>query len=97
MTRLLNNVSVDTDGTPQPGDGGSKQISIWATNYGGGSVTIQTSPDLVTWITIKYMGSPAVFTSDISLKLDKIGQGMFIRATLTGSSGASGVNVDMAQ
>jgi hypothetical protein len=97
MARLLNNVSVDTDGIPQPGDGGSKQISIWGADYGGGSVTIQTSPDLITWITLKYGGNPAVFTSNISLKLDKIGQGFYIRATLTGSSGASGVNVDMAQ
>jgi hypothetical protein len=96
MTMLLQSVSVDTNGTGIPADGGSKTLSIWADNFGGGSVTIQGSPDGgTTWITLTYGGNPAVFTSNTVRLINRLGQGMQVRATLTGSSGASNVNADL--
>jgi len=98
MTKLLDNVSVDTDGPGIDADGGSKTLSIWADNFGGGSVTIQGSPDGGnTWITLTYGGNPAIFTSNTIRLVNRLGQGMQIRATLTGSTGASNVNADIYQ
>jgi hypothetical protein len=98
MTKLLDNVSVDTIGTPQAGDGGSKQISVWATDFGGGSVTIELSPNNgVTWNTLIYNSNPAVFTENIDFFLFKFSQGVLMRAALSGSSGASNVNADIFQ
>jgi len=98
MTMLLQDVSVDTVGVGQLGDGGSKVLAVWATSFGGGSVTIEGSPDGgTTWIVLTYGGNPAVFTSNIILTLDRIGQGMMVRAVLAGSSGASHLNADLFQ
>jgi hypothetical protein len=98
MTRLLNNVSVDTVGTAQDGDGGSKVITVWASNFGGGSVAIEASPDGgATWITLTYGGNPAVFTTNTIRLIDRIGQGMQIRAVFSGSTGASNVCADLSQ
>jgi hypothetical protein len=98
MTKLLDNVSVDTVGDPIQGDGGSKQISVWATDYGGGEVAIEISPDNgTTWNTLIYNGSPAVFSSNIDIFLFKFAQAVLMRAVLSGSSGAINVNADIYQ
>jgi len=98
MAKLLDNVSVDTDGTPVLGDGSGKGLAIWATTWGSGTVTIQVSPDnKVTWITATIGGNPASFTANAVRYIIKIGQGQWIRATLTGSSGAVGVNAETFQ
>jgi hypothetical protein len=98
MTMLLQNVSVDTDGAGIPADGGTKTLSIWATSFGGGSVTIQGSPDGgTTWITLTYGGNPAIFTENTFRLINRLGQGLLIRAILTGSTGASNVNADLSQ
>lgn len=98
MTKLLDNVSVDTEGTPVVSDGSNKTLSVWATNFGGGSVTIQGSPDGgVTWITLTYGGNPTIFTSNTIRLIDRIGHGMLTRAILTGSSGAVNVNAQLFQ
>ena len=94
---LLWEVNVDTDGEAVKGDGGSKQLIIQADNFGGGVVTIQTSFDKIIWVTMIYNGVPAVFPSNISLYLNRIGQGAWIRATLTGSLGASNVSAVLCQ
>ena len=98
MTKLLDNVSVDTVGDPQQGEGGSKQISVWADDFGGGSVTIEISPDNGhTWNILIYLGNPAIFTSNIDFFLFKFAQGVLLRAVLAGSSGAVNVNADIYQ
>lgn len=96
--KLLDNVSVDTDGTPDKGLGQGMGLTIWATSFGGGAVNIELSPDNgVTWVLATYGGNPASFTSNITKYIVKIGQGQLIRATLTGSSGASNVNAMIFQ
>jgi len=93
MPYLLKNVSVDTDGDPVQGDGSKYELDIWATDFGGGSVNIEISPNNgTTWILATYGGNPASFTENKTLHIEKISQGEFIRATLTGSSGADNVN-----
>lgn len=96
MQKLLNNVSADTTGSGIKADGGSKTLSVWATSFGGGTVTIQASPDGTTWITLTLSGGDsATFTANAVRLIDRIGQGMQIRATLTGSTAPSGVNVSL--
>jgi len=98
MSRSLNNVSVDTTGLAIQGDGGSKVISVWGADFGGGSVALEISPDGgTTWNIMIYKGSPAVFTNNVDLFLVKFPQSYLIRATLSGSTGASGVNADITQ
>lgn len=95
---LLNGVNIDTDGIPVDGDGGNKVFAVWANDFGGGTVTLEASPDGgTTWITLTYGGNPATFTGNTIRLIDRIGQGMKIRATLTGSTGASNVNADLFQ
>lgn len=95
---LLENISIDTDGVGIPADGGSKTLAIWADDFGGGSVTIQGSPNGGnTWVTLTYGGNPAIFTENTVRLVNRLGQGMQIRATLTGSTGASNVNADLYQ
>lgn len=94
MTFLLEDVDVDTNGTGVYGDGGPKPIAIWATNFGGGTVTIQGSPDAgTTWVTLTVDAVDATFTANAIRYVVRIGRGMQIRATLTGSAGADSVNV----
>lgn len=93
MKKLLSNVSVDTDGQGFVTDGGSKNLFIFADNFGGGSVTIYASADGGDhWIPLEIGGVPAVFTDQVVKVIDYIAQGMLIKAELSGSSGASGVN-----
>jgi len=96
MTKLLDNVSVDTEGTPARGDGAGKGLAIWADDFGSGSVNIELSPDnKTTWILATIGGNPASFTSNAVRYIIKIGQGQWIRATLTGSTDASNVNAEI--
>lgn len=98
MIKLLDAVSVNTNGTKQKSDGASKNLSVWATSFGTGKVTFQVSPnDGVTWITPKINGNPAEFTEDSSVKVDFVGQGQHVRAILTGANGStSNVNAVIA-
>lgn len=92
QNRLLDSVIVDTVGTPIDGDGASKQISVWATSFGGGSVAIQISPDNgTTWNYLIYNGNPAVFTTNADIFDYKFSIGTLMRAVLTESTGASNV------
>ena len=79
-------------------DGAEPLIAVWATSFGGGTVTIQVSPDDgTTWITMKKLldGSAATYTSNTTDLLEDIAAGYLIRATLTGSTAASNVNCDL--
>lgn len=78
-------------------DGSVPLIVAWATAFGGGTITIQCSPDNgVTWIGLsKETGTTlaaATFTANSTAVLYKFPMGFLIRALLSGASGASGVN-----
>jgi len=90
---LLQDVIVDTVGTAATSTGGPMVLQVSATSYGSGSVTIQGRFDALEWTTLTYGGNPAVFTSNQLLKLDYAPNGMSLRATLSGSTGATAVNV----
>jgi hypothetical protein len=98
MTWLLEDISADANGTGVNADGGGKTVSIWATNFGGGTVTIQGSPDGgTTWITLTEGGVAVAFIANAVRYIDRLGIGMQIRATLVGSAGADSVNVKLFQ
>ncbi len=93
MTWLLTDVSVDANGTAVESDGAGKLLVVWATDFGSGTVTIQVSPDGgTTWIALLVIGTAVAFTANAAQFLDWIGQGLQIRAVLSGSSGADSVN-----
>jgi len=92
--KLLDNVSVNTEGEPYKGLGAGMALDIWAEDFGGGTVNIELSPDNgTTWIMGSFGGNPSSFTENKALYIIKIGIGELIRATLTGATGASNVNV----
>ena len=94
--KLLDGVNVDTDGPARKGDGGGKVLTIYGTSLGGGSITIELSnEDTTNWVPITYSGSPFVATSFEAYYIRRISQGQYVRARLTGSTGASNVNVDL--
>ncbi|KKM04824.1 hypothetical protein LCGC14_1760320 [marine sediment metagenome] len=99
MTFLLESVSVDTDGTAVNADGSNKTLCVWGTDFGGGTVSIEGSPDNgTTWILLQLInGADAQFTANTFKVIDRLGQGTLIRATLTSSSGADDVNAALFQ
>ena len=91
---LLNEVDIDTIGTPWISDGASKSLLIDAVSFGGGSVTIEVKRYNGQWVVPSLPdGSPATFTAGTFQKFDYAGFGIYVRAKLTGSTGASKVNV----
>lgn len=93
---LLNNVSANTDGAAVQSDGARKQVFVYATSFGGGSITLQARAGVTgsPWITLTLPdGAPAIFTSNVTRVIDYIAQGCEIRATLTGATSPSGVYV----
>lgn len=94
---LLENVNIDTDGTSVAADGANKTLVVWATNFGGGTVTIECSPDGgVTWITLTSNGIPVAYTSNNIALVFRIGSGLLVRGRFAGSAGASNVNMVIA-
>jgi hypothetical protein len=92
-TLLLDKVDVDTDGNAVTTVTQPKVLVVWATSYGSGTVSFQISPDSgATWITPSIGGTPCEYTADVVTNLPPIGQGMQVRAVLTGSSGANDVS-----
>lgn len=88
---LLENQTVDiADPTPIEADGAIKTFAVWG-SFGGGVVTLEGSPDGgATFIVMKKSdGSNSTFTSDSIEILDVMKNGMIIRATLSGSTGAN--------
>lgn len=84
--------------TPLLHDGQVPILSIWATDFDGGSVTIQASPDGgLTWITPfdKRTDAAAVYTANTLAELYEICQSLQIRATLTGATNPVGVYVGL--
>lgn len=90
-TNLLVNQTADiANPSPIDADGAIKTYAVWG-NFGGGTVTLQASPDNgSTWITLKKSdGSDANFTSNSIEIIDVMKNGLKIRATLSGSTGAN--------
>jgi len=94
---LLNDVSVDTVGTPKSNDGSSKNIFVTASNFGGGTVTIEASIDDAIWVPLKQPdGTDAAFTENTVFYVQGLTTGAKYRATLAGATGASGVTAVFA-
>lgn len=97
INNLLDNVSTNTNGTPMPiQDKGYKNLYIQATNFGGGTVSLEwtLTPEVSGSWTVANdpSGNPLSVTQNsmyTSLSL----YGAYYRAVLSGSSGASGVCV----
>lgn len=96
---LLNAVNVNTNGiavdlaTSYNNDRGCTFI-VAATNFGGGTVNIEVTPDNgTTWVPLRnpYTGQPYTFTANGTNYYPR-SLNLRIRATLTGASGASAVS-----
>lgn len=85
---LLRNQTADiADSDGYLNDGANSLISIWG-NFGGGTVTLQGSPDNgTTWIDLEIStGVAASFTVNSNISLSIWNKGFAIRAILTGST-----------
>lgn len=95
---LLNAVTEDTNGTPVSADGGSKTLVVWSTDFGGGTVTVQVSPDAgTTWIPLAQSGVALAFTANGAHIIDRLGQGLLVRAVLSGSTTPDAVSAALFQ
>ena len=94
---LLNEVNADTtpaDADCYLSDGGCKSLLIDAVSFGGGKVTIEVKRLNGQWVTPTLPdGSLAEFTANALEKFDYVGQGLIVRAKLTGATAPSKVNV----
>ena len=98
-TLLLENVSANTDGAGFKSDGSRKNVYVYATSFGGGTITLQAKAPVADapWITLTLPDSaPATFTANAVRIIDNIAQGCEIRATLTDATAPSGVYVVLA-
>ena len=93
MIILLQNISADTVGEALSGDGKSKQLLVSATDFGGGSVTLEVSLDKTNWAPLTKGGVPAVYTANATDYARVVGMATYIRATLSGSTNPSNLNV----
>ncbi len=93
---LLDNVSVDTTSGPYVSKGGKAVAIIRGDNYGGGEVLIQaaSASDPGERYSTLVNGT---LSGDAMVLLDYIPVGVFIRALLSESSGASNVFVEILQ
>jgi hypothetical protein len=98
VIRLLDKVSTDTVGDAFSGDGDWKSLVITADDLGGGTISVELSD------TSKTYWAPAMYKDDIpfevtdigAFKLEKMPSGIYIRASLSGSTGANDVSVELA-
>ena len=94
---LLNEVNANTtpaDADCYTSDGSCKSLLIDAVTWGGGTVTIEVKRHGGQWVIPTLPdGSPATFTADTLQKFDYVGQGLIVRAKLTGATAPSKVNV----
>lgn len=87
---LLENELSDVDGDSVTTNIYPKIICVWADDFGGGTVTIQTTPDAgTTWIDIPNSSYTTNTVANIS---GRIPQGFPIRAKLSGSTSPVNVN-----
>lgn len=96
---LLKNVDTDTVGEIKGLNGANRSIQVQAADFGGGKVTLEYKVDarLPAWQIVPVQdGGLAEFTENAGIRLVGVSRGMRIRATLSGSSDASGVYVAMS-
>lgn len=92
MLNLLTNIGANTTGSGVPTVAPQTiqaVVACWATGFGGGTVTVQFSPDGgTTWL-----GFPTAitFTANGSANIT-LPAGVQVRASLAGATGPSGVN-----
>jgi hypothetical protein len=91
--KLLDAIDADADGAAFPASGSSKILAVWATDFGGGTVTLEASPDGgTTWITVTIAAAAITLTANGYRVIDRTTQGMVYRATLTGSTNPTDVS-----
>lgn len=93
---LLDSVSADATGTGICANQKHLVVYVWGTDFGGGTVTIQCSPDMgTTWFTCKHAADDdnATFISSEYVELQPIGNGAWIRAILSGATNPVDVSV----
>lgn len=93
-TLLLDGVSVDTTGTGISGNGTNLIVYVWGTDFGGGTVNIQCSPDEgTTWFDCqKKSGLIAGSTAKDCFQLQPLANNVLIRAVLSGATNPVGVS-----
>lgn len=80
--------------SPVPCFGDEPILCVFAVSFGGGTVTVSSSPDNgKTWINLtkRATNTDATFTANANVTCYRVPQGHLIRAILSGSTGASGV------
>lgn len=100
MTVLLNNVSVDTVSDAYRGYGGPIYVEVYADSFGGGTIFFETSRvGTNKWVPIY---QPSISSPPSTLQVNyndvisfELPVGFELRASLTGSSGASNVRVEV--
>lgn len=98
VIKLLDAVNVNTVGDPFPGTGGSKNLTVFADNFGGGEVVLEISDDGGShWVPVTFQSSPFSTTVNTSAYLEKVAQGQLIRATLQSATGASNVSAYLTE
>ena len=97
MIILLENESGDVNGDSTTLHVYPKIFAVWADDFGSGTINLETTPDGgTTWIPISRNGIALTYTSNAVDQISGlIAQGFPIRATLTGSTSPSNVNVSL--
>lgn len=91
---LLESVDADVNGMAVPVIGGPMTLWVYGTDYGGGTVSIEATPDNgTTWIALTIDGSPAAFTANALRVIEGLSDGVQIRAILSGATDPDNVNV----
>lgn len=86
--KIMDGINVDTVSSNSTMLGVVTLIYIFATSFGGGTITIENSVDGgVTWIPLK------LYTNSDADEIIALAENSLLRARLTGSGGASNVNV----
>lgn len=99
MKKLLNNVNANATGLNFFVDGAQEVLAIYAASFGGGTVTVEASPNGTLWMTLTQIPgtSPATFTANTMTVCYPVPQGYYIRARLSGATSPSNVNCDLGQ
>jgi glutamate dehydrogenase/leucine dehydrogenase len=96
MKYLLQNVAANATGTGVSSTGAKKNLVVWGTDFGGGTVTIQGSPDGgTTWVPYTQDGTLQAFTANNFTTLGPFGQGLLIRAVLSDAVNPVAVNAGL--
>lgn len=102
-TILLNAVTVDTIGAavkpPAPGTSLKNQnifsFYVFATDFGGGIVTIEVSPDATNWFTIRTAGQDSQLAFSQSDYMEGRVRALLIRAVLEGATNPTALTAVM--